>query len=331
MSDVEETSTAQAPFDNPDSDIILRSSDGVNFHVFKLILSLASPVFKDMFTLPQSQPDASSMHTIPMAESSTTLNSLLLLCYPTPNPTFSSLDDAIAVLEAARKYDMAGTLSCASDVVMAQFLATEPLQLYALACRFGWKQHARVAASRTLLIKDLVVGDPTSYQFAKMRDITGLDYHRLIVYHYECGIAAKQVGESLAWLEPSSNNMQMWKCTRGGNCMRSNSNRTIQIAGVGKLKVTPWFDEYLVSSGNELYAKPCQSTIWTSISYNRAIVKAHECSECRTTVFDSMDRFRTLYAGQVKKVIAMVSSGYLVSPLYHAYVLIHRWNWKLID
>jgi hypothetical protein len=32
----------QAPFDNPKCDIILRSADGVNFHVFKLILSLVS-------------------------------------------------------------------------------------------------------------------------------------------------------------------------------------------------------------------------------------------------------------------------------------------------
>ncbi|KAI0255963.1 hypothetical protein BJV78DRAFT_1113987, partial [Lactifluus subvellereus] len=41
------------PFDDADADIILRSSDQVNFHVYKVILSVASPFFKDMFSLPQ--------------------------------------------------------------------------------------------------------------------------------------------------------------------------------------------------------------------------------------------------------------------------------------
>jgi hypothetical protein len=127
MSDAEETSTAQAPLDNHDCDIILHSTNGVDFHVFKLILSLISPVFKDMFTLPQtdSQPDVSAP-VIPVAECSTTLRSLLLLCYPAATPTFSNLDDVRAVMEAARKYDMEAALSRAGDLAMAQFLPSEP-------------------------------------------------------------------------------------------------------------------------------------------------------------------------------------------------------------
>ncbi|KAJ8590284.1 hypothetical protein M405DRAFT_720727, partial [Rhizopogon salebrosus TDB-379] len=182
---------AQAPFDNHDCDIILRSTDGVDFHVFKLILSLVSPVFKDMFTLPQTdlQPDV-SVPVIPVAECSTTLRSLLLLCYPAATPTFSNIDDVKAVMEAARKYDMEAALSRAGDLAMAQFLPTNSLQLYALSCRFGWQHHAQIAATRTLEIKDL--GRPSSL-FTGLRDITGFDYHRLLVYHYECGVAAQAV------------------------------------------------------------------------------------------------------------------------------------------
>ncbi|OAX40166.1 hypothetical protein K503DRAFT_715050 [Rhizopogon vinicolor AM-OR11-026] len=306
MSQTEKTSssTAQAPFDNHDCGIILRSSDGVNFHVFKLVLSLVSPLFEGMFTLPQSQSDASSVPVIPMTESSTTLNSLLLLCYPAATPTFNCLDDAKVVLEAAKKYDMGEALSRASDLIMAQFLQTESLELYALSCRFGWKHHAQTAAAQSLLIKDLE--NPTSYWFAGIRDITALDYHRLIVYRYQCGVAAGAVGKSLDWLDPSlSDSMQMWKCNKSGAC-RPMSGRTSQIATVGKLKITPWFDEYLTSSGKELCSRPCESTIWESTSYSRAIVKAQDCNDCRITVIDSMNRFRTLYIDQVKNVVAMV-------------------------
>jgi len=46
-------SKAGPPFDRPDADIILRSTDGVEFHTFKSILSLASQFFNDMYEIPQ--------------------------------------------------------------------------------------------------------------------------------------------------------------------------------------------------------------------------------------------------------------------------------------
>ncbi|KAH9066765.1 hypothetical protein EDB87DRAFT_1588082 [Lactarius vividus] len=45
------------PFDGPDSDTILRSSDQVDFYVYRIILSKSSPFFKSMLSLPQ--PDTS--------------------------------------------------------------------------------------------------------------------------------------------------------------------------------------------------------------------------------------------------------------------------------
>ena len=43
---------AKAPFDDLQADLILQSSDKVHFRVFKPILSIASPIFKDMFSIP---------------------------------------------------------------------------------------------------------------------------------------------------------------------------------------------------------------------------------------------------------------------------------------
>ena len=44
-------STVTDPFDDPNADVILRSRDNVDFRTFKLMLSLASEFFKDMFSL----------------------------------------------------------------------------------------------------------------------------------------------------------------------------------------------------------------------------------------------------------------------------------------
>ncbi|OSD05502.1 hypothetical protein PYCCODRAFT_1465386 [Trametes coccinea BRFM310] len=46
-------SPASPPFDQPSADIVLRSSDGVDFHVHSQILAQASPFFATMFSLPQ--------------------------------------------------------------------------------------------------------------------------------------------------------------------------------------------------------------------------------------------------------------------------------------
>ncbi|KAG1881058.1 hypothetical protein F4604DRAFT_1746112 [Suillus subluteus] len=310
MSDAEEqTTTAKAPFDNHNGDIILRSTvDHVDFHTFKVILSLMSPLFKDMFTLPQDglQSGVSSVPVIPVAESSTTLESLLLLCYPAATPTFHSLDNAKAVMEAAKKYDMQAVLSRAADLAMSQFLPTHFLELYALSCRFGWQHHAQTAALRALEIKNL--GRPST-EFGSMQDITALDHHRLLVYHHACGVAAQAVGNSLSWLEPtiSSKDMPMWSHTSGECYCRNRANlRMLQVADFGNLKITQWFDEYLVESGKELCERPCESTMRELATYNRTVAKAAQCDVCRNTVVESMDRFRALYIAQVKKVVANV-------------------------
>ncbi|KAG1737170.1 hypothetical protein EDB19DRAFT_2040045 [Suillus lakei] len=268
----EKITTAKAPFDNPDGDIILRSTtDHVDFHTFKVILSLMSPVFKDMFTLPQSslQSGVSPVPVIPVVESSPTLEFLLLLCYPAATPT------------------SAASLIRAADLAIVQFLPHDALELYALSCQFGWQHHAQTAATRALEIKDL--GRP-SHVFNGLRNITGFDYHRLLAYHQECSIAAQEAGKSLSY------DAQEWKCF---NCKRFKSPTSTQS----------WFSEYLNVSGKELSARPCESTLLESPSYMRTIVTTMDsthCSECRNKIVESMDRVRALYIAQVKQAVASV-------------------------
>ncbi|KAG1774129.1 hypothetical protein EV702DRAFT_547188 [Suillus placidus] len=298
MSDAEEPiTTATAPFDNPDGDIILRSTtDRVDFHTFKFILSLMSPMFKEMFTLPQNglQSGISSVPVIPVAESSATLESLLLHYYPAATPkAFSSFSHAVAVMEAAKKYDMQVVLSRAVDRVFTQFIPDRILELYALFCQFGWQDHAQMAATRALEIKDL--GRP-SHVFKGMRNITAFDYHRLLAYHQECGAAAQQVAKSLS----SRNAYHTLQCAKCNKPEKS-------LFWTGR---PSWFDEYLDKSGKELLIRPCESTLLESASYINAIIKAIEdtkCSGCKYKFVEGIDGFRALYIAQVKRAVAKVS------------------------
>ncbi|KAJ8590964.1 hypothetical protein M405DRAFT_840873 [Rhizopogon salebrosus TDB-379] len=140
-------------------------------------------------------------------------------------PTFNSLDDAKAVLEAAMKYHMGEALIRAGHLVVVRPLSTKSLELYALSCRSGWKHHAQIATAQTLEIRYL--GRSDSNEFAGMRVITALDYRRLLVYYHKCGVATQAVGESLTWLEPSSNSIQMVQALAAG----------VRVLGIGRSKL----------------------------------------------------------------------------------------------
>ncbi|KAG2075674.1 hypothetical protein BDR04DRAFT_1091267 [Suillus decipiens] len=296
-----------APFDNPNHDIALRSDDNVDFHHFKLILSLVSPIFGDMFTLPQNSSEL-AIPVVPVTEHSAILYPLLMLSYPSAgaDPIFSSIDDARAVLEAAKKYEMGAILYRIGDLITAQFLSEDPLSVYSVSCLTGYQHHAQRAATRSLEIENL--GQPSS-EFTGMEAISAFDYHRLLQYHYECGIAAQAVGESLIWL-PSTQNiqgLQMWNCAA---CCTNFAEDKTQIAKCGWLTVTPWFKEYLNVSGEELFARPCKRTLLESESYNHALTTVRDCSSCQIAAPYDLDTFRTLYITEVQNAIAKVDLAF---------------------
>lgn len=74
------------PFDDLSADVVLRSSDGIDFRVHRIVLSLASPFFKEMFTLPQptSEPE---VPIIPMSESALLLDKALRFWILAPSPS----------------------------------------------------------------------------------------------------------------------------------------------------------------------------------------------------------------------------------------------------
>jgi hypothetical protein len=74
---------ADAPFDRPRADLVLRSSDDVHFRVLKGILSIASTVFADMFSIPSPPSEhQDEIQVVPVSEDSTALDLALRHIYP---------------------------------------------------------------------------------------------------------------------------------------------------------------------------------------------------------------------------------------------------------
>ncbi|TFY82478.1 hypothetical protein EWM64_g1530 [Hericium alpestre] len=157
---------AGAPFNDSTADVILRSSDNVSFHVHKVILSLASPFFRDMISIPQSTSgsdfsivgeEAERLPIVDVTEDARTLETILRYCYPVEWPTVTQLSDVRLILEAAQKYDLdaAYKLGVAS---LKSCIDQDVLGVFAIACRCKLNDVC-VAAARQFLQHTLITLD----------------------------------------------------------------------------------------------------------------------------------------------------------------------------
>ncbi|EEB95165.1 hypothetical protein MPER_05910, partial [Moniliophthora perniciosa FA553] len=73
-------SSLNSTFNDPKADVILRTSDGVDFMMYKTLLSLSSSFFDGMFSLPQPESvntNQNGLPIVPIPESSAATEKLL--------------------------------------------------------------------------------------------------------------------------------------------------------------------------------------------------------------------------------------------------------------
>src|SRR6266850_3465091 len=108
QSKVDATTSLPEPLDVSDANLIIRSSDLVNFRVHKAVLAMASPFFKDLLSLPQPS-DSESVDGLPvvqLTEDAELLHSLVSILYPVPSVIPDSCEKVLYLLAACQKYDM---------------------------------------------------------------------------------------------------------------------------------------------------------------------------------------------------------------------------------
>ena len=140
----------------PNADVILLSSDLIQFRVNKLVLVTSSPFFANMFSLPQPLNDTApdDLPMVHLPEDAEVLNSLFSMLYPvTPEMPHSS-DGILALLAAATKYDMDATQTVIRAEISRRALfssaGAEVFHVYAVACSKGLIPEVETAARLTL-------------------------------------------------------------------------------------------------------------------------------------------------------------------------------------
>ncbi|KAG5644883.1 hypothetical protein DXG03_007524 [Asterophora parasitica] len=291
---------AGPPFNRPNGDIILRSSDETptDFRVFKFLLSIASPFFATAFTLPQPDGDDETP-VMEMDEDTHTLELVLGLCFPVTMhglPRLESLRDLRLVMETAVKFDMDGIQQYVRTVLVEpRFIETQPLRVFAIACRYGWTEEAQGAAWYTLRYP---ADDPL---VDELELISAGMYHRLLRYRQECGkIAASEVAALAEW-NPNSAWLwdECWEClvagSRGkeeGTCAGPRAWWLGWMQSVSDaLRDRPWGE---TANKGDLFEAPC-------------VQEVKICDECDKEIMSQLGDYIHVLAGKVNKKIAKVS------------------------
>lgn len=153
-------------FTTDDGDIVLRTGPVLgpwhSFRVHKLILSLASPVFRDMFTFPQppnqNQNEEHQLPIVDVPETPKVIDTILRLIYPgVEPPKITDLSIVPALLSAADKYNLT-SIGHILKGTLKGFLPGDSFEVYVIACRFGFLEVAReatmVSTTRSILRRD---------------------------------------------------------------------------------------------------------------------------------------------------------------------------------
>ena len=257
----------------PSGGVILRSADRVDFRVYKSIMAIASPVFRDMFSLPQ-QPTTNELTNdgtasndeqmvdglpvIQVTEMSGALNVLLRTIYPVVPPSFigMSLDGKVTdaeqfissvcpILDAAVKYDMSVVVKelClkllqAADHVKANGAVVDDtlaVRIYALACRHKLRDVAHQAAFAAL--RGRVRGDFLD----DLRKINAAQYLQLLEYHEKVVNAVVPLMSLARFPNCYTTQMKCTDCTSGSKYSFSPSRYWIEYESEASavLRISP--------------------------------------------------------------------------------------------
>ncbi|KAG2137597.1 uncharacterized protein EDB93DRAFT_759571 [Suillus bovinus] len=294
--------TIAPPFLHAKADIILRSSDGVDFRVITLFLNLASSSFDSIIEqAAQSNQIEGDLPVVSVEENHRVLDILLRFCYPSTlaeDPPLHEFEDIIPVLEAARKYSLKPLEHRVRQALKSR-MEKEPLRCFAVAMRVQLNIEATLAAGYTL--REPLI--PAS--FPEINLITAKELLALLTYHQRCSISVQSLGKDLSWIISSyqSSDVTGYQWIIGGSCDCESGSQFL-LNGQRPLK---WWSDYMEKSLISLYDKPSGHTVLAGVGDTIRGVRARGCSRCCSNILVNMTGFAELFSGNVDKLTGKVT------------------------
>ncbi|KAG6380967.1 hypothetical protein JVT61DRAFT_5362 [Boletus reticuloceps] len=304
------------------ADVILRSSEKESFYSWKIFLSMSSPVFSDMFTLPQPDTvneedvcDDEQVPVIDLEEDSRTLGHILSLCHP-PSCVgtrfqLNSLPELRNVLDATEKYDMGNALRMAlEELSNPSLLRDDSLGIYALACQHACHEAARLAAKHTLTLPCLV----PQYVPALERIHAG-HLCRLFLYREACATAVCSLAADHTWVVYTQYT-SLFRCDQSETddklewtAVRNPPSRKYPDGRVEHVSVHKWWMEYMKRSEYALQRWPHSDAVKDDRLVDDALhaISTLKCEGCQAfQVSQTFQSFMRIFAEKIDRCIAEV-------------------------
>ncbi|KAK7025160.1 hypothetical protein R3P38DRAFT_2779083 [Favolaschia claudopus] len=283
---------APAPFDDPNADIIVRSSENVDFRTSKVLLALASPFFKEMFEVPQpaaatdgeEPPDTrNGIPVISMYDdrnrvcSKDVLEYILNSFYPAhvqlkKQPALSpKLFNSI--VDVTARYRL---IPCIRSAIRDPYLLqVRPFMLFAHACHYDFAEEIVSTAEETLRFRTehFPLDDG-------LKLISGYQYQMLIDCHRRCGKISAGIarGSDQGWIASNAMLPQ-----NHAPCCRDYRFGVYDWAS--RLDGSPpppsWWVECMDKIAQELQPRPHASTISIHVrGMHKSLATASACTIC---------------------------------------------------
>ncbi|CAE7071260.1 unnamed protein product [Rhizoctonia solani] len=134
-------------------EFIIHSKDNVEFHVHATVLSVASPIFKDLMSV------GSGERVVELTEDAQTIRLMLTYLYHQATPQISTFDLAVKGFEIARKYEIDAMTEWLKTLFRLEtsslYIRHHPLEVYDVASLYGFKDIAEACYDHCIRKLDL--------------------------------------------------------------------------------------------------------------------------------------------------------------------------------
>ncbi|KAH9004807.1 hypothetical protein EDB86DRAFT_3072274 [Lactarius hatsudake] len=296
------------PFDDADADTILRSSDQVDFYVYRVILSKTSLFFKSMFSLPQPDSGVSEKQIpiISLTENSKAIAVLLATIHPTvaaKSVQFVPLDVMIDALVAAKKYDMDVASQClVQKFAMSKAVQDSPVEAFCLAYSHELGEAARLAAKASLKHRLRLddIGDKLQYT-------NGPGLYQLWKFHHACSVTAVKVVSDDHILVKLPHDSAWWdfkdKCVSG--CRKYHYKVGPSDSWDSWDATAPWHD-YITRARDTLLEHPCSEAVTNDSLLKPSYMTVERiCMSCQRTLY-CLSYFSRILGEEVERRVSEV-------------------------
>ena len=304
-------------------DLILRTSDNVDFHVVHHRLADSLIPFDP--TLPQPRNNGiAEKAVVTVSESSKVWEHIIPICHVTASEApLSDLDIIHELLKTAEKYGLEDMMPSHMRYILLQpeLLDKDPYRVYAVAHAHGIFDVALVAAQRTL-------SHPFTHcdNFEALSCISASTYLALLQYRKRCGMAAKALTHV-----PADDSMQCWissvpsrwkllsmKCS--GACALQARTMLVRETDSDNspsiyVRIRKSWLEYLDMLGRQLEAHPDASHARSTKFLEPVVASALDCLECRRSIYHSVSEFSKAMEDELRRTISKVCLLEYLQPL----------------